>query len=210
MQIQQLAEDQGPLQMSLFDEHDLSEISHPDYPGERLIACRNPVLADYRATKREALLAATEAKLASITTQTRGNKPYSAAQIGVNVGEILGAHKMGKHFILDIADGHFAYQRDAANIATEANLDGVYVIRTSVDEHALSAVQAVHAYKQLANVEKIFKTLKSRDLGIRPIYHDTQHRVQAHMLLCMLAGHLTWHLRHRACPVDCVNSLVNC
>lgn len=200
LEIQKLAEDQGPLQMSLFDDQDLAEISHPNYPGERLIACRNPALADHRATKREDLLVATEAKLAKVTTHTRGKKPYTAAQIGVKVGKILGAHKMGKHFILDIADGHFTYRRDDANIAKEANLDGVYVIRTSVTHDAMTAAQAVQAYKNLAHVEKIFKTLKSRDLGIRPIYHYTEHRVRAHVLLCMLAGHLTWHLRHALAP----------
>lgn len=201
LQIQKLAEDQGPLQMSLFDNQDLAEISHPNYPGERLIACRNPALAEHRAAKREDLLAATEAKLAEITTHSRGKKPYTAAQIGVKVGKILGAHKMGKHFILDIADGHFTYRRDDTNIAKEANLDGVYVIRTSVTIDTMTASEAVQAYKNLANLEKIFKTLKSRDLGIRPIYHHTEHRVRAHVLLCMLAGHLTWHLRHALAPL---------
>ena len=170
-QIAALAADNGPLQMSLFDERDLAEISSPDFPGERLVACRNPALAAERARKREALLAATEHALARIAEAVR-RKPgkHDAAKIGLAVGAVIDKRKMKKHFALDIADGRFAFQRREPEIAAEARLDGVYVIRTSLPKEKIGAEAAVATYKSLALVERAFRTLKGVDwLGVREI-----------------------------------------
>ena len=202
--IQALAAENGPLQLSLFDDRDLAEISAPDlFPGERLIVCRNRDLAAERARKREALLAATERELGRIAEQTRRkNRPLkSAAEIGVAVGAVIDKKKMAKHFDVDIRDGHLSFNRRAERITEEARLDGVYVIRTNVPAEQLAASQTVQAYKDLARVERAFRCLKTVDLEIRPIRHWTAERVRAHVFLCMLAYHVEWHLRDALAPL---------
>jgi hypothetical protein len=190
-----LARDNGPLQMSLFDEHNLAEISHPDYPGERLICCRNPILAAQRAHKRQELLAATAQDLAKIKQAVDAGKLTGADKIGERVGKVIGKHKVGKHFIRDITDTSFTYSRDEEKIAAEATFDGIYVIRTSVSADTLDSAGTVTAYKNLKYVERDFRITKTDDLDLRPIYHYRENRVRAHVLICMLAAYLTWHLR---------------
>jgi len=187
----------GALQLSLFDQQDLAEITHPDYPGERLIVCKNPLLAADRARKRQELLAATERDLAVIATATqRATRPLrGAAAIGLRVGKALGRYKVGKHFTIDITDRALRYQRDEAAIATEAALDGLYVIRTNVPADGWPASEAVRAYKRLAEVERTFRSLKTVDLHVRPIHHRTADRVRAHVFLCLLAYYVEWHMR---------------
>jgi transposase len=202
--IQALAAENGPLQLSLFDDRDLAEISAPDlFPGERLIVCRNRDLAAERARKREALLAATERELGRIAEQTRRrNRPLkSATEIGVAVGAVIDKKKVAKHFDVDIRDSHLSFNRRAERIAEEARLDGVYVIRTSMPAEHLTASQTVQAYKDLARVERAFRCLKTVDLEIRPIRHWTAERVRAHVFLCMLAYHVEWHLRDALAPL---------
>jgi transposase len=203
--IQQLAAENGPLQPSLFDERDLAEISAPEqFPGERLIVCRNRDLASERARKREDLLVATERELARIQARIgrKGKVGLSeAAEIGLAVGAVLDSRKVGKHFVVDIADSHFSFRRDTAKIAAEARLDGLYVIRTSVPAEQLNAGQTVQAYKDLAHVERAFRCLKTVDLDIRPIRHRSPDRVRAHVFLCMLAYHAEWHLRRALAPL---------
>ena len=200
--IQELA-DGGPLQLSLFDDRDLAEISSPDYPGERLIVCRNPLLAAERRRKREALLVATERDLSRVKLAVdRKRAPLRGkAEIGMDVGAVLDKHKMGKHFDLAIADTSLVYRRKEGAIATEARLDGIYVIRTNVPVTALTAEQTVGAYKSLAQVERAFRCLKTVDLEIRPIFHWTAPRVRAHVLLCMLAYYVEFHMRGRLAPL---------
>ena len=201
-QIQKLAT-AGQLQMSLFDQTDLVEIAHPDFAGERLIACFNPLLAEERARKRPELLAATEKQLEKIAAATRRPKrPLRGKQnIGVRAGKILNRYKMGKHFQLHIEDHSFSYQRKTANIEREQSLDGIYIIRTSVPKEALSSEQVVASYKSLSNVERAFRSLKSVDLHVRPIHHRLADRVRAHILLCMLAYYVEWHMRQRLAPI---------
>jgi Transposase DDE domain len=191
----------GALQLSLFDQTSLAEITHPDFPGERLVACRNPALAAERARKRGELLDATEAELAKVARRVEAGKLVKAGPIGVRVGRVLGRYKMAKHFTLDIAERHFAYARDQAAIEQEAALDGLYVVRTSVAADQLDASGAVQAYKRLANVERDFRSLKTIDLHVRPIRHWTEPRVRAHVLVCMLAAYLVWHLRRALAPL---------
>jgi transposase len=200
--IQKLAS-QGAIQPSLFDQRDLMEVSSPDYPGERLIVCRNPLLADERARKRQELLAATEKKLAEIAAATRrARRPLrSKEQIGIRVGKVLNHYKVGKHFQLEIDEEHFAYRRDEARIAEEAALDGLYVIRTSVKEADLSAEGTVRAYKDLAKVERAFRSMKTIDLRVRPIYHWRSERIKAHVFLCMLSYYVEWHMRQKLASV---------
>jgi hypothetical protein len=183
--------------MSLFDAQNLAEIHSEDFPGERLIACFNPLLAEERRRKREELLAATETALEKIRREVerRTKTPLDAASIGRKVGQVVGRHKMGKHFELSIADGEFRFARRADAIAREAELDGLYVIRTSEPSERLSAEQVVRSYKNLAEVERAFRTLKGIDLRIRPIHHHTEARVRAHIFLCLLAYYVEWHLR---------------
>jgi hypothetical protein len=202
-QIQALAQDHGPLQFSLFDERDLAEISSPDFPGERLIVCRNRDLAAERARKREALLVVTERELARIQAQVRrkGSHLHAAVEIGLAVGEVVNAKKMAKHFALDIRDGHFTWARKVDQIAAEAKLDGIYVIRTSVPAEDLGPAHAVQAYKDLSRVERAFRSMKTVDLEIRPIRHWSADRVRAHVFLCMLAYHVEWHLRQVLAPL---------
>jgi Transposase DDE domain len=194
-QIAALATDQGPLQLSLFDQHDLAEISHPDYPGERLIACRNPVLATERARKRAELLAATETALAPILAAVTDGRLSGADQIGLRVGKVVNRYKMGKHFQIAITDSTLTIARRHAQIDAEAALDGIYVLRTSIGADRLDPPGVVLAYKDLANVERDFRTLKTDDLDLRPIHHRLEDRVRAHVLICMLAAYLIWHLR---------------
>ena len=191
----------GSVQQSLFDQANLAEISHPDYPGERLIACRNPALAEHRAWKRQELLAATEADLTTIEAAVTAGRLKAAGAIGVRVGKILGRHNMAKHFDLTIADGQFVFTRNQANIDTETALDGIYIIRTCVPDTAMDAATVVTTYKSLTNVERDFRSLKSIDLDLRPIHHWTETRVRAHLFICMLAAYLVFHLRKAWAPL---------
>lgn len=196
-----LAADNGPLQMSLFDTQDLAEITHPDYPGERLIACRNPALAAQRVRKRSDLLAATEKLLAAIAERVSAGKLRGAGKIGEAVGAAIGKYKMGKHFHRDITDTTFTYHRDQPRIDAEAALDGIYVLRTSVPVTGLDPAAVVQSYKNLANVERDFRIIKSDDLDLRPIHHRLDDRVKAHVLICLLACYLIWHLRKAWAPL---------
>jgi hypothetical protein len=200
-QVRKLAE--GPLQPSLFDETDLAEITHRDFPGERLIACKNPLLATERARKREALLVATERELEKVAAATRREKRALRGQdrIGLRVGKVLGRFKMTKHFELTITDTRFTYRRKQAAIAAEAALDGIYVLRTSVPQPVLGAADTVRAYKDLAKVERAFRCLKTVDLHVRPIHHHLEGRVRAHVFLCMLAYYVEWHMRQSLAPL---------
>jgi len=193
----------GHLQMSLFDERDMAAITSPDFPGERLIVCRNPDLARERARKREDLIAATERDLAKIAARvTRKIRPLrGAAEIGMAVGAVLDKHKMGKHFDATIADARLIYAQKSEQIAREAALDGLYAVRTSLPEDTLADAAAVKAYKSLSQVERAFRCLKTVDLHVRPIYHWLQDRVRAHVFLCMLAYYVEWHMRARLAPM---------
>ena len=199
--IAKLAAADGPLQMSLFDTQDLAEIHHPDYPGERLIACRNPALAHERARKRNELLAATEADLAAIADRVHRGTLHGAGRIGEAVGRIIGKYKVGKHFHRTITDTSFTYERDRVAIDAEAALDGIYVLRTSVPATDLDPAGVVAGYKNLAHVERDFRIIKTDDLDLRPIHHRLDERVRAHVLICMLACYLTWHLRQAWAPL---------
>jgi DDE family transposase len=196
-----LAAGDGPLQMSLFDTQDLAEITHPDYPGERLIACRNPALADERARKRAALLAATETALAAIAERVTAGRLTGAGRIGEAVGRIIDKYKMGKHFDRTITDTSFTYRRNQAGIDAEAALDGIYVLRTSAPAQTLDPAAVVTGYKNLAHVERDFRIIKTDDLDLRPIRHRLTDRVKAHVLICLLACYLTWHLRKAWAPL---------
>ena len=193
-QVAKLAKD-GELQLSLFDEHNLAEITSEDFPDERLIICRNPLLAVERTRKREELLAATERGLAEVQKRVEGGTLSGAAQIGLAVGAIANRFKVKKHFDIQIADRSLTFTRKDPQIAAEAALDGIYVLRTSVKQSELSAAEVVRSYKQLANIERAFRTLKGPELEIRPVHHRLEDRVRAHVFLCMLAYYLTWHLR---------------
>jgi hypothetical protein len=190
-----LASDDGPLQPSLFDTRNFAEITHPDYPGERLICCRNPALADERARTRQALLAATDKDLATIATSVRAGRLTGAEKISERIGKVIHKHKVAKHFLREVTDTTFTYRRDEDKINAEAALDGIYVIRTSVTDDTLNSTQTVIAYKNLKHVERDFHIIKADDLDLRPIHHYLGKRVRAHVLICMLAAYLTWHLR---------------
>jgi Transposase DDE domain len=199
--IRKLMEDDGPLQLSLFDEQDLAEITSPGFPGERLVACRNPALADERARKREELLAATEKALAPLTARVQSGKLTGAAEIGKKVGEAIGKYKMAKHFEVIITDTGLTIERKQDQIREEARLDGIYVIRTPVPAEDLDAAGTVTAYKNLKHVERDFRHIKSDDLDLRPVFHRLERRVKGHVLICMLAAYLTWHLRQAWAPL---------
>jgi transposase len=201
-QIQQLASD-GNLQLSLFDQQDRAEIQHPASPGQRLIACRNPLLAEERKRKREELLTATEKQLEKIraATQRQRRRLRGKKEIGLAVGKVLGHYKMGKHLQLTIEEDRFAWQRKPASIEREAALDGIYVIRTSVPSSNLNSQQVVATYKSLSTVERAFRSMKSVDLKVRPIYHHQAERVKAHVFLCMLAYYVEWHMRRALAPL---------
>jgi hypothetical protein len=199
--IKKLMAGDGPLQLSLFDEQDLAEITSPDYPGERLIACRNPVLAEERARKRAGLLAATEGDLGKVAAQVAAGRIKDPAAIGLRAGKVLNKRKMAKHFTLDIAEGRISWQRNQESIGTEAATDGIYVIRTPVPAQTLDAASAVTAYKGLSRLERDFRSIKADDLDLRPIWHRLEDRVRAHVLICMLGCYLTWHLRKAWAPL---------
>jgi transposase len=185
----------GRLQMDLFDERNLLEIASPDYPGERLVACRNPHLAALRAHKRASLLASTETGLQAIQARVEAGRLKGADKIGLAVGKIVNRYKVAKHIELDIGEGHFRFARKHAAIAAEAALDGLYIIRTSVQKAQLEAADCVRNDKALANVERAFRSLKTVDLKVRPIHHRIADRVRAHILLCVLAYYVEWHMR---------------
>src|SRR6266851_1311777 len=201
--IRKLAEDGGPLQLSLFDDRDMAEITSPDFPGERLIVCRNPDLADERRRKRGELLAATEKDLARVkaAVQRQRNPLRGKDAIGLKVGAVLGKRKMAKHFHLAITDTSFDFTRIEDAIADEASLDGFYVLRTNVPAQSLDAAATVRAYKSLAQVERAFRTIKTVELEVRPIHHRLAGRVRAHVFLCMLAYYIVWHMRRALAPV---------
>jgi transposase len=194
---------QGRIQASLFDEHDLAEINSPDFPGERLILCRNPLLADERARKRQELLAATEKKLDEIVAATARAKRAlrGKEKIGLRVGKVVNQHKVGKHFVLKIEDSSFSYHRHETKIREEAALDGIYVIRTSVTSDSFSSQRTVRAYKDLSKVERAFRCMKTIDLKVRPIHHWLSDRIRAHVFLCMLAYYVEWHMRQKLAPI---------
>jgi hypothetical protein len=191
----------GTIQPSLFDQTNLAEVTHPDYPGERLVVCRNPLLGAERARKRGELLDATSAGLDKVAASVQAGRLAGAADIGVKVGRVLGRFKMAKHFRLDIGDTSFGYARNQPAIDAEAALDGIYVVRTSVAASDLDTAGVVEAYKRLANVERDFRSLKTVDLELRPIYHHLEQRVRAHVFVCMLAAYLVWHLRKAWAPL---------
>jgi hypothetical protein len=199
--IKKLAADDGPLQLSLFDEQDLAEITSPDFPGERLICCRNPVLAAERARKREDLLQATEKALAPVTARVQAGKLAGAGKIGVAAGKVINKYKTGKHLDVAITDTSLTITRKQAQIDAEAALDGIYVIRTPVPAAELGAPGVVAAYKNLSRVERDFRSIKSDDLDLRPVFRRLEERVKAHVLVCMLAAYLTWHLRQAWAPL---------
>ena len=191
----------GALQLGLFDERNLAEISHPDFPGERLIVCRNPALAAERARKRIELLAATEAALARVVARVEAGTLRGAARIGLALGRVVDRFKMAKHFELEIGDDHLVVTRREQAIAAEAALDGLYVLRTSVPAERLDAPSVVRSYKRLSRVERAFRGFKAADLAIRPIRHWTEDRVRAHVFLCMLAYYVAWHLERAWAPL---------
>ena len=201
--IKQLAAAGGPLQPSLFDDRDMAEITSPDYPGERLVVCKNPLLAEERARKRAELLAATEKELARIAARVqRARSPlHGAAAIGQAVGAVLGRRHMAKHFQIGITDDTFSFAQNPLSIAAEAALDGIYVVRTNLPAEHSDAAATVRAYKSLSGVEHAFRSLKTVDLELRPVFHWTAPRVRAHVLLCMLAYYLQCHMRRRLAPM---------
>ena len=199
--IRKLPADDGPLQLSLSGQQDLAEITSEDFPGERLVACRNPVLADDRARTREELLAATEKLLAPIITRVRAGKLAGAGPIGVEVGKVIGRYKTGKHFTVTITEDSLTVARKQDQIDAEAALDGFYVLRTPIPADELDAPGVVTAYKNLKYVERDFRHIKSDDLDLRPVFHRLDERVKAHVLICMLACYLTWHLRRAWAPL---------
>ena len=203
--IKKLMADGGPLQLSLFDEQDLAEITSPQFPGERLIACRNPVLAGERARKRADLLAVTEDELGKIAARVTAGRLKDPDKIGIAAGKIINKRKVARHIILDIGEGSLSWRRDQASIDAEAATDGIYVIRTPVPPDTLDAAGAVTAYKGLSRLERDFRSIKADDLDLRPIFHRLEDRVRAHVLICTLACYLTWHLRQAWAPLTCTD-----
>jgi hypothetical protein len=200
-QIAALAKGEGPLQLSLFDEADLAEFAHPEYPGERLVACRNPFLAQERANKRADLLAATEQAVAPLVVSVREGRLVGADKIGLKVGKVLNKYKMAKHFEVVIGEHTLSLSRRDDAIAAEAALDGIYVLRTTINEDKLDAPGVVTAYKALCNVERDFRHIKVDDINLRPIHHRLEARVRSHIFVCMLAAYLVWHLREALAPL---------
>jgi hypothetical protein len=201
--IRTLIEARGETDAPLFDRTNLAELKHPDFPGERLVACFNPLLAMDRARTRTELLAATEVLLEKLRKQVtrRTDKPLKTAEIGVKAGRLINRYKVAKHFALEIGDGRLAWARKEEAIARETTLDGIYVIRTSEPPDTLTAADAVRSYKRLGNVEKAFRTFKGIDLRVRPIHHRLEDRVRAHLFLCMLAYYIEWHMREALAPL---------
>jgi hypothetical protein len=200
-QIAALAKDDGPLQLGLFDEANLAEFSHPDYPDERLIACRNPLLAEERARKRTELLAATEEALAPLISAVREGRLAGADKIGLKVGKVINKFKMAKHFEVSIGENTLSVSRQEDAITAEAALDGIYVLRTTIETEDLNAPGVVEAYKALSHVERDFRHLKIDDIDLRPIHHRLEARVRSHVFICMLASYLVWHLREALAPL---------
>jgi hypothetical protein len=203
--IKKLMADGGPLQMSLFDQQNLAEITSPDYPGERLVACRNPALAADRARTRGELLAATEKLLAPITARVQAGRLAGAGAIGVEVGKVISKYKTGKHFDITITDTSLAVTRRQAQIDAEAALDGFYVLRTPVPAAELDSPAVVTSYKNLKYVERDFRHIKADDLDLRPVFHRLEERVKAHVLICLLGCYLTWHLRRAWAPLTFID-----
>jgi len=199
--IKALAAEGGPLQPTLFDQQNLAEITHPDYPGERLVACRNPFLAAERARKREELLVATQTLMAKTIAAVEAGRLVGSDKIGLKVGKLIDTYKMAKHLDVAITEDSLAITRKTEQIAAEAALDGIYVIRTPVPEKILDTAGVVGAYKNLAGVERDFRTIKVDDLDLRPVYHRLEDRVRAHVFIVMLAAYLTWHLRRTLAPL---------
>ena len=193
----------GEVAQTMFDQRDLAEISSPDFPGERLIVCRNPILAEQRWRTRQELLAATEKDLLLIVTATqRAKEPLRGdAEIGVRVGKVINRHKVGKHFITTISDDSFSFARDLEQVAAEEELDGLYIVRSNVEPELFDAEQTVTAYKDLTKVERAFRSMKTVDLKVRPIYHRSADWVRAHVFLCMQPHYVEWHLRRKLAPV---------
>jgi len=202
-QIAELADEKGPFQPSRFDQRGVIEMTSEQFPGERLVVCRNPLLADKRARKREELLVATETELRRIQAATARQRAPLKGQdkIALRVGAVIGRFNMKKHFTLTIADTAFTFERKTAQIAAEAAMDGLYVVRTSLSAETLSAEQAVLAYKGLSAVERAFRSLKTVDLQVRPVFHWNADRVRAHVFLCMLAYYVEWHMRQKLKPI---------
>lgn len=194
---------QGEIQLSLFDERNLATITHPDYPGEQLILCRNPLLAEERSRKREALLASTEKLLSKVKAKVdRKRKPLRGmTEIGIEVGKVVNLKKVAKHFRLDIGDDHFEYTRDQVKIDAEAELDGLYIIRSDIKPDKMPSEQVVAHYKNLALVERAFRSLKSIDIHVRPIHHRLEERVRSHIFICMLAYYIEHHMRRCLAPL---------
>ena len=188
------------MQLSFFDDHDMAEITHPDYPDERFVVCRNPQVGADRRRTREELLAATERDLEKIVAATAGERPLSGRTGSRSVSAGLARHKVGKHFQVDIGEDWFSYRRKEENIVEEAALDGLYVLRTSIPREALAAPEVVSLYKRLENVERVFRGFNS-DLDVRPIHHRRGDRVRAHLLLCMLGYYVMWHMAERLAPI---------
>jgi len=195
--------EQGSIERSLFDASNLAEIQSPDFPGERLVVCMNPILADERARKREDLLASTEADLEKVARATRRKRNPLAGkdEIGLRVGRVINHFKVGKHFRIEIQDDGFHYERDEERICAEAALDGIYVIRSDLGEGRADAQKLVEVYKGLSNVERAFRCMKTMDLKLRPIHHHKEDRVRTHVFLCMLAYYVEWHMRRRLAPL---------
>jgi transposase len=195
--------DNGHIQMSLFDEHNLAEISSPDYPGERLVACFNPLLAAERKRKRNELLEATEKTLEKLKAEAarRTKTPFTDAELGRKVGSKINRYKMAKHFEISIADGQLSYQRKEQQIQEEAAMDGIYVVRTSESKQSMNAYDAVRNYKNLSKAERAFRCIKGVNIKVRPIYHHLEDRVRAHIFLCMLAYYVEWHMRQAWAPL---------
>jgi len=199
-QIESLVKE-GDLQLGLFDKRNLAEISSPKFPGERLVVCKNPALAQDRRRKRAELLLATERELDKVVEAGKARRLKSKDATGLRVGKIVGRFKVGKHFQLDITDNGFSYRRDEAGIAAEAALDGIYVIRSSVAKDKLDSQELVRSYKLLAGIERAFKTMKSVDLQVRPVHHRLAERVRAHIFICMLAYYVRWHMERAWAPL---------
>jgi len=199
-QIRELVEG-GHLQLGLFDERNLFELAHPDFPGERLVACRNPELAKMRAAKRQSLLAATATELEKVKRMVEHGRLRAQGEIGVRVGRVVNKYKVAKHFALDIKESSFAFGVLDDQVAAEAKLDGIYVIRTSIPKKRMTADDAVRSYKLLSNVERAFRSMKTIDLKVRPIHHRLADRVRSHIFLCMLAYYVEWHMREAWRPL---------
>jgi transposase len=199
-QIRSLVEG-GHLQLGLFDERNLFELAHPDFPGERLVACRNPELAKLRNHKRQSLIEATVNELDKVRNMVQRGRLKGQAAIGVRVGKVINKYKVAKHFNLDIKNNGFDFQLLEAEVKAEAALDGIYVIRTDLSKKSMSAADTVRNYKRLSEVERAFRSMKTVDLKVRPIHHHLENRVRCHILLCMLAYYVEWHMREAWCPL---------